>query len=82
MCTFFMSTFMGNMSSVIKTGLSKPLKNVSLFVSGGLFLNPSITSKVTLTLKMFYQNLHDHAKYTNLRGEAAALPILAKPFAI
>ena len=73
---------MGNISGVMKTGLSKALKNVSLFVNYGLFLNPQITLKVTLTLKMFYQNLYDHAKYTNLRAEAAALPILAKPFGI
>ena len=31
---------------------------------------------------MFYQNLYDNAKYTNLRAEVAALPILAKPFGI
>ena len=70
------------MSGVIKTGLSKALKNVSLFVNYGLFLNPAIVLKVTLTLKMFYQNLYNHAKYINLRGEAAALPILAKPFSV
>ena len=29
---------------------------------------------------MFYQTLHDHAKYINLRAVAAALPILAKTF--
>ena len=28
---------------------------------------------------MFYQNLYNHAKYTNLCAEAASLPILAKP---
>ena len=79
---FIVLHFMGNMSGVIKTGLSKALKNVSLFVNYGLFLNPPIALKVTLTLKMFYQNLYDHAKYISLRAEAAALPILAKPFGI
>ena len=29
---------------------------------------------------MFYQNLYDHAKYTNLGAEAAALSILEKSF--
>ena len=73
---------MGNLSGVIKTGLSKTLQKCLHFVNCGLFLNPPIALKVTLTLKMFYQNLYDHAKYTNLRAEAAALPILAKPFNI
>ena len=68
---------MGNISGVIKTVLSKHYKNVSLFVNYGDF-----NLKVTLTLKMFYQNFYDHAKYTNLRAEAAVLPILAKPFGI
>ena len=79
---FIVLPFMGNMSGVIKTGLSKALKNVSLFVNYGLFLNPPIALKVTLPLNMFYQNLYNHANYTNLHAEAAALPILAKPFGI
>ena len=73
---------MGNISGVIKTVLSKHYKSVSLFVNYGLSLNPLIALKVTLTLKMFYQKFYDHAKYTNLRAEAAVLPILAKPFSI
>ena len=71
---------MGNVSGVL--GHPKHYKNVCLCVNCGLFLNPPIALKVTLTLKMFYQNLYDHAKYTNLRAEVAALPILAKPFGI
>ena len=75
---FIVLPFMGNLSGVIK----KHSKNAYLFVNYGLFLNPPITLKVTLTLKVSYQNLYDHAKYTNLRAEAATLPILAKPFGI
>ena len=70
------------MSGVIKTGLSKALQKRLHFVNYRLFSNPPIALKVTLTLKMFYQNLFDHAKYTNLLAEAEALPILAKPFGI
>ena len=73
---------MGNMSGVIKTGLYKALQKRLPFCKLRVFLNPAIASKVSLTLKMFYQNLYNHAKYTYLRAEAAALPILAKPFSI
>ena len=64
--------FMGNMSEVIKTGLSKALQKRLRFCK----------LRVILTLKMFYQNLYNHAKYTHLRAEAAVLPILAKTFGI
>ena len=71
------------MSDVIKTGLSKALqKRLAFCKLRVLFLNPPIALKVILTLKMFYQNLYDHAKCTNLRAEAATLPILAKPSGI
>ena len=69
---FIVLSFIGNMSGVIKTGLSKALQKRLSFCK----------LRVILTLKMFYQNLYNDAKYTHLRAEAAVLPILAKTFGI
>ena len=67
------------LSAVIKTGLSKALQKRLPFCKLRVIFK---STKVTLTLNMFHQNLYDHAKYTNLHAEAAALPIMAKPFDI
>ena len=85
---FIVLPFMGNMSGLIKTGLSKALQK------GLHFCKLRVIFKSTNRLKSYFnfkdvlpeptiiQYNYDHAKHTNLRAEAAALPILAKPFGI
>ena len=70
------------MSGVIKTGLSKALYKRLPFRKLRAIFKSTNRLKVALTLEMFYQNFYDCAKYTNLRAEAAVLPILAKYFGI
>ena len=72
---------MGNMSGVIKTGLFKALQKRLPFCKLRVIFKSTNCLKICFNFKdVFYQNLYDHAKYTKLRAEAAALPILAKPF--
>ena len=62
---FIVLPFMGNMPGIIKTGLSKALQKHLPFCKLRVIFKFTNRLKVTLTLKIFYQNLYDHAKYTN-----------------
>ena len=77
---FIVVPFIYNMSGVIKTGLSKALQKCLPFCKLQVIFKS--TNSLESYLKIFYQNLYSHAKYTNLHVEAAALHILAKPLSI
>ena len=51
---FIVLPFMGNMSGVTKTGLSKALQKRLPFFKLRVIFKSTIASKVTLTLKVFY----------------------------
>ena len=71
--------FMGKMSALVKSGLTRSLPKRLSFYKVKFFFKTSIVWKIILVLKMLFLNLYVLAKFIILRAEARMLHILVKP---